>query len=161
VKRAVVLLLMPLVATVSVGWGICASAGAATSGRSQFCTSLKPAVKASQQLTPILAGMSSQTVAKTKSQLLTVINTILNVDSSVKVHLRSAPAEVQRSFRWDVLTEGNVKTALGQAATKRQLEAAMRELDGSIGSHPKEAPFIFYVLSQCESPASAGPPATP
>jgi hypothetical protein len=76
VKRAVLLLLMPLVATVSIGCGSYASAGAATSHPSQFCTSLKPGVKASQQLAPIVAGMSSHTVAKTKFQLLTVINTI-------------------------------------------------------------------------------------
>jgi hypothetical protein len=161
VKRAVLLLLMPLVATVSIGCGSYASAGAATSHPSQFCTSLKPGVKASQQLAPIVAGMSSHTVAKTKFQLLTVINTILNTDRSVKVQLRSAPANVQSSFRWDVLTEGKIKTTLGQAATKRQIQAAVREIGGSVGSHPREAPFIFYVLSQCENPASAGAPATP
>src|ERR1700722_3840563 len=105
VKRAVVvLLLMSLVTIVSVGWGIWPYAGAATSGPSQFCTALKPEVKASQQLTSIMAGMSPHTVAKTKSQLLTVINTILNSDSSVTVQLRSAPGKVQSSFRWDVLT---------------------------------------------------------
>ena len=161
VKRAVFLVLMPLVATVSIGCGSYASAGAASSGPSQFCASLKPGVKALQQLTPIMADMSSHTVAKTKSQLLTVINAILNTYGSVKVQLRSAPAKVQSSFRWDVLTEGRVKTALGQVGTKRQILAAMREIDGPLGSHPREAPFIFYVLSQCEGPASAGAPATP
>jgi hypothetical protein len=102
--------------------------------------------------------MSSHSVGETKSQLLTVINTILNTDHSVKVQLRSAPANVQSSFRWDVLTEGKV---LGQAAAKRQIQAAVREIGGSVGSQPREAPFIFYVLSQCENPASAAAPATP
>jgi hypothetical protein len=160
-KRAVVLLLMSLVAIVPVGWGIWAYAGAATSGSSQFCTSLRSEVKASQQLTSIMAGMSPPTLAKTKSQLLTVLNTILNSDSSVTVQLRSAPAKVQSSFRWDVLTEGRVKTALGQAATKRQIQTAMKGIDGPLSSHPREAPFIFYVLSQCESSASADVPADP
>jgi hypothetical protein len=161
VKRAVFLLLMPLVATVAIGCGSYAYAGAATSRPSQFCTSLKPGVKALQQLAPMVAGMSSRTVTKTKSQLLTVMNTILDTDRSVKVQLRSAPANVRSSFTWDVLTEGKVRTALGQAATKRQIQAAVREIVGSVGSHPREAPFIFYVLSQCESPGSAGTPATP
>jgi hypothetical protein len=119
---------------------------------------MKPGVQASQQLKPILAGMSSHTVAKTKSQLLTDINTILNTSRSVKVQLRSAPANVRSSFKWDVLAEGKVKSALGQATTKRQIRAAVGEI---VGSHPKEGPFIIYISSQCKSPASSGTPATP
>jgi hypothetical protein len=161
VKSAVFLLLMPIVATVSIGCGCYASAGAATSRPSQFCTSLKPGVKAGQQLAPILGGMSSHAVAKTKSQLLTEINTILKSFRSVKVQIGSAPANVRTSYRWDVLTEGKVKTALGRAATKRQIQAAVREIASSGGTIPREAPFIFYVQSQCGSTASTGAPATP
>lgn len=128
---------------------------------SQFCTSLKPGVKAAQQLTPTLGGMSSHTVAKTKSQLLAEINTILKSFRSVNVQIRSAPANVRSSFRWDVLAEGKVRTALGQAATKRQIQAAVREIAGSVGSIPREAPFIFYVQSQCGSTASTGAPSIP
>jgi hypothetical protein len=119
---------------------------------------MKPAVKASQQLKPMLVGMSSHTVAKTKSQALTEINTILNTFRSVKVQLRSAPANVRSSFKWDVLAGGKFKTALGNATTKRQIRAAVREI---VGSHPEEGPFITYILSQCESPAASGTPATP
>lgn len=140
-KRAVFLPLVPLVATASLGYGICASAGAARSYHSQFCSSLKPAVKAAQQMDGILAGMRSHTVAKTRSQLLTAISTILSTDSSIKVQLHSAPAKVQSSFRWDYLTEGRVKAALGQAGTKRQIQAAMAELDGSIALASKRGTF--------------------
>jgi hypothetical protein len=159
VKRAVSLLLMPLVATVSIGCGSYVSAGAATSRPSQFCTSLKPAVKASQHLKPILAGMSSHTVAKTTAQLLTELNTILNTSRSVKVQLRSAPANVRSSFNWDVLAAEKVKTALGHATTKRQIRAAVGEI---VGSPTKEVvPFATYILSQCESPATSGTRTTP
>jgi hypothetical protein len=150
VKRIVFLLLMPLVATVSIGCGSYASAGAATSRPSLFCTSIEPGVKASQQLKLILDRMSSHTVAETKSQLLTEINTILNTFRSAKVQLHSAPANVRSSFKWDVLAEGKVKTALGQATTKQQIQAAIGEI---VGSHPKEGPFITYILSRCERPA--------
>ena len=161
-KRARFLFLTALVAIGSVGCSSLASAGAATSRHSGFCTSLKPAVQASQQLAAVRIGVSSHAAAKTKSELLTAIRMLLNADSSIKVQLRSAPAKVQASFRWDVLTEGRVKTALEQATTKRQIQAAMRELDGSIDSHPREAPFIIYSLSQCEGrPAPAGAAATP
>lgn len=157
VKRAVYLLLMPLVATVSIECGSYVSAGAATSRPSQFCTSMKPGVKASQQLKLILDGTSSHTVAKTKSQLLAEVNTILNTSRSVKIQLRSAPADVRSSFTWDVLAEGKVKAALGRATTKRQIRAAVGEI---VGSHPEEGPFIVYIASQCESPATSGVPAT-
>jgi len=160
VKRAVLLLLVPLVATVSVGCVNYVSAEAATSRHSQFCTSLKPEVKASQQLKLILDGMSSHTVAKTKSQLLTQITTILHTVPSVKVQLRSAPANVRSSFNWDVSAAERVKSALGHATTKRQIRAAVGEIVGS--PPPKEVlPFATYILSQCEGPATSSVPATP
>jgi hypothetical protein len=157
VKRAVFLLLMPVVATASFGCGSYVSAGAATSRPSLFCTSIEPGVKASQQLKLILVGVSSHTVSKTKSQLLTEIHTILNTFRSVKVQLHSAPANVRSSFKWEVLAGGEVNTALRQATTKRQIRAAVGEI---VGSHPKEGPFITYLLSQCERPAPSGVPAT-
>jgi len=156
-KRAVVLLLMPLVATISIGCSNYVSAGAATSHPSQFCISMKPAVQASQQLKPILAGMSSHTVAKTKARLLTDINTILNTFGSVKVQLRFAPASVRNSFKWEILAGGKLKTALEQATTKRKIRATVGEI---VGSHPKEGPFITYTLSQCGSQAPLGVSAT-
>jgi hypothetical protein len=158
VERAVFLLLMPLVTTLSIGYDGYASAGAAASNSSEFCTSIKPAVQAARQLTPILAGMSSHSVVKTKGQLLTEMDTMLNTSRSVKVQLRSAPADVRSSFKWDVLAEGKVKTALRRANTKGQIRAAVGEF---VGSHPKELPFIFYLFSQCESPATSVTPATP
>jgi hypothetical protein len=93
VKRAVFPLLMPLVATVLIGRGSHVSAGAATPRPSQFCTSIEPEVQASQHLKPILAGMSTHTVAKTKSQLLTEMNTILSTFRSVEVQLPLIGAE--------------------------------------------------------------------
>ena len=147
---------MPVVATISIGCGSYGSAGAATSRSSQFCTSMK-ALQASQPLKVILDGMSSHNVAKTKSQLLTEINTILNTFRSVEVHLRSAPANVRSSFKWDVLAGGKVKTALEHATTKRQIRAAVGEI---VGSHLEEGPFIIYIHSQCASPAPTGTPAT-
>ena len=128
-----------------------------TSRPSQFCTSIKPSVQASQQLKLRLDNMSSDTVAKTKSQLLTEINTSLDALRSVKTQLRSAPANVRGSFKWDVLAGGKVKIALGHATTKRQIRAAVGEI---VGSHPKEVPFITYILAQCERPAPSGAPAT-
>ena len=156
-KRAVFLLLVPLVATVSIGCGSYVSAGAATSSPSQFCTAAKPAVQASQHLKPILADMNSHTVAKTKSQLLTAINAILNGFRSVKVQLRSAPADVRSSFNWDVSAAERVKTALEHAITKRDIREAIGEI---VGSHPEEGPFINYILSQCETPVPSAVPPT-
>ena len=155
VKRAA-LLLMVVVATVSIGCDGSISAGAATSLHSQFCTSIEPSVKASQQLKPILAGMSSQTVVNTKSHLVTEMVTILHTFRSVEVRLRSAPANVQRSFEWDISADEKVKTGLEKATTKRQISAAVAEI---VGSHSKEeAPFIDYVLSQCESRSTSDAP---
>jgi hypothetical protein len=123
----------------------------ATSRTSEFCSAMEPAVRASQQLKLRPDNMSSDTVAVTKSQLLSDINMILNSFQSVRVQLRSAPANVQNSFKWDVLADGRVKTAVGQATTKRQIRAAVGEI---VGSHPnKEGPFITYILAQCERPA--------
>jgi hypothetical protein len=160
VKRTVLLILLillPIVTTVSTGSGSNAAAGATTSRPSQFCTAVTPAVQASQRLNPILAGMSSLTVATTKAQLLTEMNTILNTFRSIKVGLRSAPANVRRSFTWDVLTGVKVQVALGHATTTRHIRAAVGEL---VGTHAKEAPFITYIQSRCEGPAFAGTPAT-
>jgi hypothetical protein len=154
VKRAA-FLLVAVVATVSTGFGGSIVAGAATSGPSRFCASIAPAVKASQQLKPLLADMSSQTVAKTKSELLTEMATILNTLRSVEVRLRSAPANARRSFRWDVVADERVTTGLGKATTKRQIQLAVGEI---VGSHPKEVPFIGYILSECESPAPSDAP---
>jgi hypothetical protein len=153
----VLLLLVPLLATVSIGCGSYVSAGAATSRPSQFCTSIEPGVHASQQLKLKLDRMSSRNVAKTKSQLLTEINTILNTFRSVKDRLGSAPGNVRGSMKWDVLAAGKVKAALGQATTERQIRAAVGEI---VGSHPKETFFIVYILSQCEHPAPSGTTAT-
>jgi hypothetical protein len=129
----------------------------ATSRSLQFCTSIKPSVEASQQLKPLLARMSSDTVAKTKSELLTEINTVLDALHSVKTQVGSAPANVRGSFKWDVLAAGKVKRALGHATTKRQIRAAVGQI---VGSHPKERPLITYILAQCEGPAPSGVPAT-
>jgi hypothetical protein len=154
VKRAA-FLFMAVVATVSTGCGGSIVAGAATSRPSRFCTSIAPAVKSSRQVELLLADMSSQTVAKTKSELLTEMATVLTTFRSVEVRLRSAPANARRSFSWDVVAAERVTTGLGKATTKRQIRLAVGEI---VGSHPKEAPFIGYILSQCESPATSDAP---
>jgi hypothetical protein len=64
---------------------------------------------------------------------------------------------ISRPSQFDVLAAGKVKTALGHATTKRQIRAAVVEI---VGSHPKEVPFITYILAQCERPAPSGAPAT-
>jgi hypothetical protein len=152
--------LVSLVAAASIGWGGYVSAGAATSHSSRFCSSMKPGVQASQQLKLKLKvnGLSSHTVAKTKSQLLTEIDTILDTFRSVRVNLRSAPAVVRSSFMWDVSATGKAKAALKHATTQRQIRVAVAEISGPL---PKEEPFIIYILSTCESPVPPSTPTTP
>jgi hypothetical protein len=89
-------------------------------------------------------------VAMTKSQLPAEINTILKTFRSVGVQMRSAPAKVRSSFKWEILAAGKSQTSLRHAATKRQIRVALAKI---VGSHPEEASFITYILSQCESPA--------
>ena len=156
-KRAVFLFLMPLVATVSIGCGSYASAGAATRP-SQFCTAMKPAVLESQRLKPELADMNSHTVAKTKSQLLTEINTILNALRSVKVQLRSAPDNVRSSFKLGCLGCGKGQDSSGARNDEASNPGWVGEL---VGSHPEEGLFIVYIGSQCEGPATSSVPTTP
>jgi hypothetical protein len=155
--RAGFLFLMSLVATFSIGFDSYGSAGAAPSRSFHFCSSIAPAVQASQQLKPILAGMDSHTVARDKSQLLTEMSTILDAFGSVKVQLRSAPVNAQGSFKWDVMAGGRVKAALGQATTRGQIRTAVGKI---VGSHPEQGPFIVYIASQCENPAPSETPAT-
>jgi hypothetical protein len=155
--RASFLFLMSLVATVGIGCDSYGSAGAATAPSSHFCTSIAPAVQASQQLKPLLADMNSGSVAKDKSQLLIDMSTILRAFHSVKVQLRSAPADAQSSFKWDVMADGKVNAALGLATTRGHIRRAVGKI---VGSHPEEGPFIVYIASQCENAAPSETAAT-
>lgn len=154
VKRAVFLLLPPLVTAVSIGWGRFVPAEASTSHASQFCTAMKPGVEADQRLHSTLADMSSRTVGNTKSQLLSEINTMLNSFRAAGVQLHAAPAKIRHSLTWDVLAEGRFKTAVGHATTKGQIRAAAQYVDGS---HTEERPFVTYILShKCGTLTSSG-----
>ena len=98
-------------------------------------------------------------MAKTKAQVLTELNTILNTSRSVKIQLRSAPANVRSSFKLGCIGCGEGQAALRQATTKRQIRAAVGEI---VGSSTKEVlPFATYILSQCEGPATSSVPTTP
>jgi hypothetical protein len=150
VKKVLLMLLMPVVVTISTGLASYVSAGVATKHSSQFCTSIKPSVKASQQLKPILATMNDDDLAKTRTQLLTQVNTLLNTFRSVKVQMRSASAIVRASFNWDVLSAGSFKAELEKANTKAQFRTAVGNV---VGAHPEEDPFINYIHSHCENSA--------
>jgi hypothetical protein len=158
VQRAVFVFLIPIVATVSIGYDSYALSGATTAHSPQFCRAMKPAVLAGQRLPAILAGMSSHSPSETKGQLLTGINSTLNALQSVRVQLRSAPANVRSALNRDISAEARFKTALSHATTKRQIRRAALE---SVGSLAQVGPFIFYVLTHCEGSARSGNPATP
>ena len=105
---------------------------------------MQPGVQADQRLHSTLADMGSRTVGKTKSQLLLEINAMLNSFHAARVQLRSAPAQVRSSLKWDVLAEGKFKTAVGNTTTKGQIRAATKNVDGS---HTEEGPFFTYILT--------------
>ena len=158
VKRAVFVLFIPIVAIVSIGCGGYVPSSATTAHSPQFCTSLKPVVQAGQRLPSILGGMSSRILSETKAQLLTGINMTLNTIQSVRVQLRSGPANVRRAFNQFDSAEAKFKTDLRHATTKHQVRAVSMELVASLS---KVAPFIAYLRTHCEGSVRMGDPATP
>jgi hypothetical protein len=151
VKRSLWLLLMPIVAMSLICCASSSSAGA-TKSRSQLCTALKPAVQAGQKVPSIVTGTSSQTLAKSKSELLAAVNVLLKNAGAVRVQLRSAPPNVRTAFNWDVSADGRFRMAVKNATTPSQIKLAARDL---VSSPTRTALFIAYVLSRCEDPTPA------
>ena len=115
VRRTLLLSILSFVAMGVVGSGICASAGAVTSHSRPLCTALKPGVQAGQRIPLTAAATSSQTLAKSKKDLLADINVVLQTLNSVKPQMRSAPAGLSASF--DRVVAVDAKLQEGGAAS--------------------------------------------
>ena len=150
VRRTLLLLLTSLVAIGVVGSGRSASAGAATSHSHPLCRALQPGVQAGQRIPVTVGATSSQTLAKSKNDLLAELNVVLKTLNSLKVQMRSAPADVRSSFDRSLSVEENFNKAVQRASTKRQIVLASRALGSDTA---KVLPFIAFVLSQCEGSA--------
>jgi hypothetical protein len=157
VKRPALALLVFCGAIVASGCGSQAPVRTTKSHLSQFCDDVKPGVQAEDRFHSILAGVSTHTVAITRDQLLTQVDTMLDLFKTLGPQLRHAPANVRSSFDSDITALGRFKAALNKAVTKSQIEAAAQKLRNS----PKELPFIGYILAQCETPTSVGNPSDP
>jgi len=89
-------------------------------------------------------------LAKSKNDLLAELNVVLKTLNSLKVQMRSAPADVRSSFDRNLSVEENFNKAVQRASTKRQIVLASRALGSDTA---KVLPFIAFVLSQCEGSA--------
>jgi hypothetical protein len=150
VRRTNLLSILSFAAMGVVGSGICASAGAATSHPRPLCTALKPGVQAGKRIPLTVAATSSETLAKSKKDLLADINVVLQTLNSVKPQMGFAPAGVSASFDRVVAVDANFKKAVQRASTKRQITLASRALGSSTA---KVVTFDAYVLSQCKGSA--------
>jgi hypothetical protein len=146
--RATLLVLASLAALVCFGCGGAPGAGAAGAGRAESCGALKPAVHAGQQIPSILAGMSTRTLSKTKSELKAAVNVILTTSPSVKTQMRSAPLRVRNAYSWDISAVQRFKVEVEKATTQREISSAAQRL---VGRPSRVAPFITYVLTRCEA----------
>lgn len=146
------LTLIPLLAMGVVGSASSASAQTTTSHPRPPCITLKPGVQASQRIPSSVRAVSPQTFAKSKNDILAEMNVVLKTLSSVKLQMRSAPADVRRSFNRVLSVDENFKKAVQRASTKLQIMLASRALGSSTA---KVVTFDAYVLSQCEGSAPA------
>jgi len=103
-----------------------------------------------KQIPSTVGATSSQTLAKSKNDLLADIDVVLKTLSSVKTQMRSAPADVRSSFDRVLSLDENFKKAVQRASTKRQITLASRALASST---VQVVPFFAYVLSHCQSSA--------
>jgi hypothetical protein len=143
---------MPIVAMGLIGYASLSPAEARNSDARHLCAALKPAVQAGQRIPSIVAGTSSPTLAKSKSELLAAVNVLLKSSGAIKVQLRSAPANVRTAFNWDVSADSRFRMAVKSATAPTQIKLAARDL---ISSPSKPAAFIAYVVVRCEGPTPA------
>jgi hypothetical protein len=146
VQRILLLSLLPLVAMGVVG-SASSAAGETRSQPRPLCRALKPGVQASQRIPPSVRAASPQTFAKSKNEILAEISAVLKTLRSVKLQIRSAPADVRSSFDRALSVDENFQQAIQRATTKRQIMSASRTFGSSAA---KVVTFDAYVLSQCE-----------
>jgi hypothetical protein len=152
VRRTLLLSMLSFAAIGFVGSGTCAIAGATTPHPRPLCIALKPGVRAGQRIPSTVAATRTQTLAKSKNDLLADINVVLKALNSVKSQMRSASAEVRGSFDRVLALDENFKKAVQRASTKRQITLASRTLGSSTA---KVVTFDAYIASQCEGSAPA------
>jgi hypothetical protein len=112
---------------------------------------MRPGVLAGQRIPSDVAAVTSQTLAKSKSDLLADIDVTLKTLRSLRPQMRSAPADVRSSFDRVFSVDETFKQAVQRAATKRQITLASRTL-GSVTA--KAMPFTAYLRFRCEGSAT-------
>jgi hypothetical protein len=149
-QRALLLSIIPFVAMGVVGSVSSSSAEVTTSHSRSLRRALKPGVQAGQRISSTVWVLSPRTVAKSKIEILAQMNVVLKSLNSVRIQLRSAPADVRSSFDRNLSVEQDFKNAVQRASTQHQILLASRALESDLA---KVVTFDAYVIYRCEGSA--------